>query len=227
MPNITPEVDETEVQEVQDQDQETPETETQAPAETPAADEPEEQVVDSFFDGETSIPLTLGQHKKRGKDIFLPTARPRLDISKENVQATWSKVNALFKWIGYGNVLTVLAKEVLGPIATEASEAGFEGDDFNEIKFWDSFRKGFDPRERKKSGPTLKEIQEQLVAMANEVLELVTKLQSGTPLSESEQNRLAEIKIAQVKLTEAKSKKERRGKTPTAKEEKTAKPAKK
>lgn len=224
MPNITPEVDETEVQETQEV-QETPDAETQATPEV--NDEPEEQVVDSFFDGETSIPLTLGQHKKRGKDIFLPTARPRLDISKENVQATWSKVNALFKWIGYGNVLTVLAKEVLGPIATEASEAGFEGDDFNEIKFWDSFRKGFDPRERKKSGPTLKEIQEQLVAMANEVLELVTKLQSGTPLSESEQNRLAEIKIAQVKLTEAKSKKERRGKTPTAKEEKTAKPAKK
>lgn len=225
---LTPEVPVVENDQPEGEVEETQET---GVAETPESDKPEaeedeEQTETTYFDGETPLVLKIGSRKQRKKDVQLPTAKIALDISQEQIETTWSRIMKLFNWVGKANVLTVLAKEVLWPVCLEASGPGFDGDGFDEVKFWDAFRKGFDPRERKKSGPTLKEIQEQLVTLANDVLSLVTKLQSGEPLTEAEMNHLADIKIQQVKLTEAKAKKERRGKLPTAKEAKAEKKAK-
>lgn len=198
-----------------DIDEQVPATEE---VETPAAEvEEDDAPTNSTFDGDTIIPLRMTSRKQRGKDVQLPIAKPVFDISAEGIDATWQRITKLFKWIGLPNVVASLTREVLAPAALEASEKGFANEEFDHVQFWEAFRATFDPRERKKGGPTLKEIGEKLVALANELLEFVTKLSSGEPLSEPEQNRFAQIKIEHVKLTELKAKKERRGKAPKAK----------
>ena len=208
--------DEVEVPDENVEEQPTEATEvTETPA-APEAEEEDEKPTETTFDGITTVLLQESTRKQRGKEVYLPVARPVFDVSPAGVQESWNKIVKLASWIGLGNFITTVVQEVFSGIATDASEAGYEGDTLDQLKYWEAFRKGFDARERKKSGPTLKVIGERLVSLATEVMELFAKLQSGTGLTEAETNRVAQIKIEQLALTEAKAKKERRGKVPKA-----------
>jgi hypothetical protein len=197
-------------------DQSVTNTEGQVDETATVADDSEPETQDLSFDGNTVLTCVFTDRKKKGKDAREPICRPQFDLSKEQVDATWSKFRNMAKWIGYPNFLSTVIKEVFAPASLDASIEGFTPEGFNQIKYWEGFKSYFDPRERKKSGPTLKEISEQMAGLSQEILGFVDKLTKGEKLDEAEMNRLAQIKIQQLNLSEAKAKKERRGKAPKA-----------
>jgi hypothetical protein len=167
---------------------------------------PEIQVVEIKI-SDRGITHEIHEKRRRGKDEIQPICLPVLQTDKLDDLLAYARL------VGVTNFVATVNRDILRPAAYEASEVGFSETGFNQVKYLEDFKSYFDPRAQKSRGPKKADIIAAQAKLAEELTELVVKMQAGQ-FGEPEKNRFMVIKVEMAKLGELKAKKERRGKAP-------------